>query len=61
MKVAVNSNIVPIEPLALGRSLVPVKTNSVVASGSLVDRSNDLERTVSRKPAIPAMDVRQMS
>ena len=61
MKMAVNSNIMPIEPLALGRSLVPVKQNPVVASGSLVDRSHDLEHTRSQKPAIPAMDVRQMS
>jgi hypothetical protein len=61
MKMAVNFNIIPMEPLALERSLVPVKANPVVASGSLVDHSNELERTTSRKPAIPAMDVRQMS
>jgi hypothetical protein len=51
----------PLEPLSLGRSLVPVKKASLVASGKLVDRSNDVERMVSRKPAVPAMDVRQMS
>ncbi|NQU58555.1 MAG: hypothetical protein HQ513_15095 [Rhodospirillales bacterium] len=61
MKAAANANIYPIEPLALGRSLVPVKTKSLVPSGALIDHSNDIDRMVSRKPAVPAMDVRQMS
>lgn len=61
MKLAPNSYIYPIEPLALERSLVPVKANPVVPIGQLVDRSSDAARMVSRKPAVPAMDVRQMS
>ena len=61
MKIAANANIYPMEPLALGRSLVPVKANMPVPSGHLVDSSNELQGIVSRKPAMPAMNVRQMS
>jgi len=53
MSIAVTANIYPIEPLALGRSLV--------LSGPRVDRSNDLEQATSRKPVVPARDVRQIS
>lgn len=61
MKTAANINIYPLEPLALGRSLVPVRKGALVPSGAVVDRSGDVERMLSRKPAVPAMDVRQMS
>lgn len=50
-----------IEPLAVGRSLVPIGGTEVVASGRLVDQSMDLERTKGHKPAVPALDVTQMS
>ncbi|MBL6933067.1 MAG: hypothetical protein ISR45_08975 [Rhodospirillales bacterium] len=49
------------EPLVAGRSLVPVGQKSLVPNGRLVDHSSDVDRTISKKPAVPATDMRQMS
>jgi len=59
MKVAASPY--PLEPLASERSLVLVKKKLPVAMGNRVDRSTDMDRTASRKPAVPAVDLRQMS
>jgi hypothetical protein len=50
-----------IEPLVTGRSLVPVRRNPPVVQGERIDHSADVDKTTSRKPPIPATDIRQMS
>lgn len=49
------------EPLRTERSLVPVRSQHVVPSGSVTDQTAELDWTQSDKPSIPAADVRQMS
>ena len=61
MKVARNSDIISIQPLAIGRSIVPAKVHPLITSGSVVDHSDDLNYVPNHKPSMPAMDVRQMS
>jgi len=52
---------VSVEPLATERSLVPLHRQPPAISGRLVDRSDDVEMSVSRKPPVPAIDLRQTS
>jgi len=59
--VTLSSTLLSIEPLTPGRSLVPSGSRVLVANGKVVDRTHDIEQAKSRKPAVPAMDVRQMS
>ncbi len=61
MKTDVGTKSYLTEPLVTGRSLVPVRSKPPVPSGSIVDRSGDLDRTISRKPSVPAMNMRQIS
>jgi len=61
MELTLSRNPFPIEPLSAERSLVPVRSGLPALKGRRVDKSLDLGSPVSRKPAVPAMDMRQMS
>lgn len=61
MEITARANLHPVEPLTSGRSLVPVRETPPVPSGPLLDQSSEVDRSVSKKPAIPATDIRQMS
>ena len=51
----------PLPPLAVDRSLVPMRKGELVTSGHLIDRSGDLIVAGIDRPILPATDITQIS